>query len=75
MKSNIQLYHKAFYRLPILLTAIDDYRRIATINLSDEVEYYRCTFTNCVVDSTRVICEFNNYLIELLNSQGADSAL
>ena len=75
MKSNIQLYHKAFYPLPVLLAAINDYKHIAVITVSDEGDYFRCSFTNCVVDSVRVIHEFHNYLIELLNSQGAKSEL
>lgn len=75
MKSNIQVYHKTLYPLPVLLTAIEDYRRIAEISLSDDGDYFRCSFTNCVVDPVRVVYEFHNYLIELLNSQGADSGL
>ena len=72
MKSNIHFYHKALYPFPVLLAAIEDYRRIATVSLSDEGDYFQCVFTNCVVDPERVICEFDNYLIELINSQGAD---
>ena len=75
MKSNIQFYHKDLYPLSVLMTAIDDYRHITEISLSEEGVYFRCTFSNCVVDSERVVCEFHNYLIELLNSQGADSEL
>ena len=75
MKSNTQFYHKILYPLPILLTAIEDYKRIADISLSNEGDYFLCVFSNCVVAPERVICEFHNYLIELLNSQGADAEL
>ena len=75
MKSNTQFYHKKLYTLPILLTAIEDYKRIADISLSHEGDYFLCAFSNCVVDPERVVCEFHNYLIELLNSQGADAEL
>jgi hypothetical protein len=75
MKSNTQFYHKSLYPLSILQTAIEDYGRIAEISLSNEGDYFCCTFSGCAVAPERVVCEFHNYLIELLNSQGADSEL
>ena len=51
-------------------TAIRDYGRIATIILHDNRDNYLCTFCDCVVDTKRVMHEFGNYLIELMNTQG-----
>ena len=36
----------------------------------EEGEYYVCTFPNCITDSQRIVNEFNNYLIELMNARG-----
>lgn len=74
MKHDVQLFHKSFYPYHVLLTAIRDYRHIAQIELDDVGAHYRCTFTNCVAPTARVIHEFDNYLIELMNSQGANFA-
>lgn len=70
MRSNEQVYTKAFYSSEVLSQAIDDYKKIAKIKLHDGGEYYKCEFLRCVADTQLVINEFNNYLIELLNSKG-----
>lgn len=70
MKDNIQLYSKTFYSKKVLTKAISDYHRIATIKLSENGSHYMCEFRKCVVDEQTVMNEFNNYLIELLNSSG-----
>ena len=57
------------------MTAIEDYKRIAAIELVDNGNHYLCVFQNCVVDSKRVINEFDNYLIELMNARGENSGL
>ena len=70
MKSNQQAYHKSLYSEAILQKAIHDYRNLATITLSDEGDNYLCIFCDCIVVPERVIHEFDNYLIELINAQG-----
>ena len=70
MKSNQQIYSKLFYSEATMKTAIRDYGRIATIILHDNRDNYLCTFCDCVVDTKRVMHEFGNYLIELMNTQG-----
>ena len=70
MKSNQQTYHKSLYSEAVLQNAIHDYRNLATITLSDEVDNYLCIFSDCIVAPERVIHEFDNYLIELINAQG-----
>lgn len=70
MRSNEQIYTKNFYSREVLNQAIDDYKRIAVIELLEDGQYYHCAFSQCAVDTQLVINEFNNYLIELLNSKG-----
>ena len=75
MKSNEQVYTKIFYSKEVLNQAIDDYRRIAKIKLLDDGGHYKCKFSQCSVDTQLVINEFNNYLIELLNSKGVSTGI
>ena len=70
MSSNLQRYIKSVYTEETLRTAILAYKRIAKIKLITDGEYFLCEFNDCVIDPSTVIHEFNNYLIELLNSQG-----
>ena len=68
MKNDVQYYSKEFYPVEIIQNAIQAYRKLAVISVSEAQEHYTCRFTDCVIDNERIICEFNNYLIELLNS-------
>lgn len=69
MRSSEQAYTKAFYPKEVLKQAINDYKKIAKIKLVEDVWYYKCEFSRCSVNTQLVINEFNNYLIELLNSK------
>lgn len=75
MRSNEQVYTKDFYSKEVLNQAIDDYKRIAKIKLLEDGGRYKCKFSRCAVDTQLVINEFNNYLIELLNSKGASTGI
>ena len=73
MKTKVQRYTKLFYPEKVIHRAIIDYRRIADISFSEDDGYNMCTFSHCIVDPTRVMQEFGNYLIELINSGGVDT--
>lgn len=75
MRSNEQVYTKTFYPKEVLNQAIDDYKKIAKIKLLEDGEYFKCEFFRCAVDTQLVINEFNNYLIELLNSKGESTSI
>ena len=75
MRSNEQVYTKTFYSKEVLNQAIDDYKKIAKIKLLEDGEYFKCVFFRCAVDTQLVINEFNNYLIELLNSKGESTGI
>lgn len=70
MRSNEQVYTKTFYPKEVLNQATNDYKKIAKIKLLEDDNYFKCEFFRCAVDTQLVINEFNNYLIELLNSKG-----
>lgn len=73
MKTETQSYSKAIYSRHAIVSAIQDYMKIARIRLTENETHYVCEFTKCIVDAPRVVNEFNNYLIELLNTQGEDA--
>ncbi len=68
MKNKVQYYSKEFYPIAIIRKAIHAYSKLAVVDVSEEKEHYKCIFSDCVIDSERIVCEFDNYLIELLNS-------
>ena len=70
MISSIHRYSKEFYRFDDVAAAIKDYKKLTTITMSEEHGYYVCTFSNCLIEPRRIVLEFNNYLIELMNSHG-----
>lgn len=70
MKNDTQVYSKAIYTREAVESAIIDYGHISTIELRENQTHYICKFKRCVVSVQRVICEFDNYLIELMNTQG-----
>ncbi|MGI6337107.1 MAG: HxsD-like protein [Eubacteriales bacterium] len=70
MESDKQRFSKAFYSSEAIRSAIKDYKKIASISYAEENGYYVCTFSKCITKTQRVIYEFNNYLIELMNSRG-----
>ncbi len=70
MRNNERVYTKIFYPKEVLNQAIYGYKKIAKIKLLEVGGYYKCEFFQCAIDTQLVINEFNNYLIELLNSKG-----
>ncbi len=71
MKAEIQHYTKLFYTETALKNAIRDYASLGMISLHEEQGCFVCEFSSCAINTRRVMLEFNNYLIELMNQQGA----
>ncbi len=64
------LFNKNVYPKEVIASAIDDYRNISEIELYEEDNnYYKCRFNKCLLAPSIVMNEFNNYLIEILNSK------
>lgn len=72
MRNDTQVYPRAIYNRKVIEAAIEGYRHIATIELIENQTHFICRFSKCVVDEQRVFCEFNNFLIELMNTQVED---
>ena len=68
MNTNTKSFPKTIYSKGAIIKAIDDYKKLAKIDLSENLEYYICDFADCVIDPERIIKEFGNYLIEIMNS-------
>ena len=52
----------------LLRKAITDYASVGQIKMIPTQNGFRCVFSSTLVDSERMANEFDNYLIELLNS-------
>lgn len=70
MRHDTQVYSKSIYAREAIESAILAYKHIATVELTETQTHYVCRFRKCVVSVQRVICEFSNYLIELMNTRG-----
>jgi hypothetical protein len=67
MRSDFQKYSKSIYNKDCMMSAIKAYNKLAQISMTEQDSYYCCKFTKCIVDPQRIMNEFGNYLIELLN--------
>ena len=63
-------YSKNIYPKQIILNAIEEYRDISRIEMSEDEKYWILEFHNCCVDETLVVAEFGNYLIDAANGVG-----
>lgn len=62
-------YSKQIYSESVLRLAIDAYRSICTIDMSENSGYWIITFTGYEVEKALLEKEFSNYLIELFSGQ------
>ena len=58
----------AIYPEWIVRKAAADYSKLAKIKLSNADDYILCEFHDCVLEPERIADEFENYLVELINS-------
>ena len=59
---------KSIYQLQHIEYGIEQFKPISTITVSNNAEYFDCSFSNCKYDETTTKNEFENYLIDLINS-------
>ena len=60
--------NKNIFDKQILITAIEEYKYIATITVEETSDYFNLQFDNCEYDEEETAKEFENYLIDLTNS-------
>ena len=68
MKKSEKSYSKIIYSRDVLEQAAIAYKNIADIEIKEKGGDFVCLFNRCKAESQLVVNEFNNYLIELLNS-------
>ena len=68
MDRNDKTYDKNIYPRFVLESAISAYKSIASIKIKEKDGAFMCSFGKSKADTQIVINEFDNYLIELLNS-------
>ncbi len=64
-------YCTSIYPAKVIQKAITAYTQIAKISSRSDGDYTICAFSCTLIDASLVANEFDNYLIELLNSQEA----
>lgn len=57
---------KEFYTDTYINKARRDYKGITDITIIDEGSYYRLIFQDCIYPEDITMCEFENYLIDLM---------
>ncbi len=60
--------NKNIFDKEILLSAIEEYKDIATIKVDETDNYFNLQFNDCEYDEDETVKEFENYLIDLTNS-------
>lgn len=53
-------------------TAISAYKGLATIDLLDGIDHWICSFSDCEYPEKLTALEFENYVIDLMNSKHYD---
>jgi DUF1009 family protein len=69
MVKNEISYDYTLYPLAVLENAANAYRDIATIRIKSFNDHALCKFIKKEISISMVINEFNNFLIELMNSK------
>ena len=61
--------NKRVYDEKAILSAIDAFSGICSVSYSEGGDHWICLFTDCVAEESLTVREFENYLIDLVNSQ------
>ena len=61
-------YNKAIYPETVLRRAAKDYSSLGTVDIAEVGNANLCFFSSSLVEPEHMAEEFDNYLIELLNS-------
>lgn len=61
--------NKEIFDIAAIQIAVKDYQNIARITVTDTEAHWNCKITNCICDSNLAASEFENYIIDLMNSK------
>lgn len=56
------------FKMKYIDHAAKAYEKICSIKISGEDDYIVCEFSNCIYDAEETSKEFENYIIDLMNS-------
>lgn len=59
---------KSIYNKDSINRAIFDYKNFCRIEVRETNNYYLCSFYDCKYDMEKTMLEFENYLIDIINS-------
>lgn len=62
--------NKEIYDRKLIIQASNDFAQLAMVRVTDGDSYWICSFEQCKVSSSRIMNEFENYLIGLFNRKG-----
>ena len=62
--------NKEIYDRKSIIQASNDFAQLAMVRVTDGDSYWICSFEQCKVSSSRIMSEFENYLIGLFNRKG-----
>ena len=68
MTMNRLLLTKDLYHIVPINEAISSFRNICEVSLSENTKYYICSFDRCSYNPDITTQEFENYVIDLMNS-------
>lgn len=60
--------NKSIYTQKQILDTISAFSSLCNIKLCDDVAYFICEFYNCIYEIEETKKEFENYLIDLINT-------
>ncbi len=68
MNMNELSLNKNYYSREHIIAAVTAFAGLCRVELSENEDYYVCVFSNCVYDVDVTKKEFENYLIDLINT-------
>lgn len=69
--SSILKLHKDIFDRSSIVSGVRAYQSLANIHIEEDKSYWICSFTNCVYEPELTQREFENYVIDLMNTQFA----
>lgn len=68
---NDLLLNKNIYVKRNIQVVIEVFKKLCKVTIEENSKYWELTFSECVYDKTRTVKEFENYLIDYINSEGS----
>ena len=70
MNNNLELLNKELYKYEDIILVTKVFSHLALIEVEEDNNYWKCRFKNCRYNTEQTELEFENYLIDYINSKG-----